>query len=76
MTAFDLLALVAKFAQQNNLALNDAALVDKFFADAAPCLNTALADLNRWGGNHPIYSIAACPRRRSRRLGRSGCSCF
>lgn len=44
MKAFDLLALVAGFAQQNNLALNDPALVDNFFADAAPSLKTALAD--------------------------------
>ena len=44
MKAFDLLALVARFAQQNKLALNDPALVDKFFAEAAPSLKTALSD--------------------------------
>ena len=42
--AFDLLALVATFAQQHNLGLNDPALVERFFADAAPRLKTALAD--------------------------------
>ena len=42
--AFDLLALVATFAQQHNLGLNDPALVERFLADAAPRLKTALAD--------------------------------
>ena len=44
MKAFDLLALVATFAQQHDLGLNDPALVERFLADAAPRLNTALAD--------------------------------
>lgn len=44
MKAFDLLALVATFAQQHNLGLNDPALVERFLADASPRLKTALAD--------------------------------
>lgn len=44
MKAFDLLALVAKFAEQHDLALNDPALVDGFLADAGPRLKTALED--------------------------------
>jgi len=44
MKAFGLLALVATFARQQNLGLNDPALVERFLADAAPHLKTALAD--------------------------------
>ena len=44
MKAFNLLAIAATFAQEHNLSLNDPAFIERFLADAAPRLQTALAD--------------------------------
>lgn len=41
---FDLFASLAAFAQQNQIALNDATLIDRFMADARPRLERALTD--------------------------------
>ena len=41
---FDLLALVAAFAQRHRVSLNDPTLVERFFADAAPRLRDMLAN--------------------------------
>lgn len=42
--AFDLLASLATFARDQNIGLNDPALVDRFLADAGVRLKVALAD--------------------------------
>lgn len=42
--AFDLLASVAAFARDHDIALNDPSLVERFIADATPRLKEALAD--------------------------------
>jgi hypothetical protein len=43
--AFDLLASLAAFAQQNRITLNDPTLIDRFMADARPKLEAALSDV-------------------------------
>lgn len=43
--AFDLLALVAAFAREKGIALNDSSLVSQFIANAEPKLKAALSPI-------------------------------